>query len=365
MWFKTGEEASVGIFSLAVTLLGTIFIAIELKNGQHVTCSDMLINLNNYFHDSDRLMKVYALLEENELDRKKCDDLWSEIKSVEIAQYCTFFENLYLLYKNEIADIEDLDDLFGYRFFIFVHNPYIQENYILPTSSSYVQIFKLYQAWINYRMKSGGADWKSRIPLAKYMFSTEYLKNKTYLHDCLLSSGSKPIDLKLKEKSFVLKSLTFCDLGDILTLQSECVKSLSDPELFYPLSRDEFLESLHLDEVVGVIHEDRLVAVAVIVKNRISPRNLASEIGCKPEESFTFDAVMVSPLWRGFGLQNVLLNHCLEMAKNGNITNIVATVSPDNHHSLNNFKKFGFGIVSTSKKYGGLLRHTIKYSITE
>ena len=45
LWFKTGEDASVGIFSLAVTLLGTIFIAVELKNGQNVTCSEMLINL--------------------------------------------------------------------------------------------------------------------------------------------------------------------------------------------------------------------------------------------------------------------------------------------------------------------------------
>ena len=68
MWFKTGEEATVGIFSLAVTLLGTIFIAVELKNGQNVTCSDMLIDLNNYFHDSDRLMKVYEALE------KRCDN---------------------------------------------------------------------------------------------------------------------------------------------------------------------------------------------------------------------------------------------------------------------------------------------------
>ena len=61
--FRTGEEATVGIFSLAATLIGTIFIAVELKNTQNVTCSDMLIDLNNYFHDSDRLMKVYEALE--------------------------------------------------------------------------------------------------------------------------------------------------------------------------------------------------------------------------------------------------------------------------------------------------------------
>lgn len=66
-YFHTGDEASVGIFSLAVTLIGTIFIAVELKNGQDVTCSEMLINLNNYFHDSDRLMKVYQVRKDKTL----------------------------------------------------------------------------------------------------------------------------------------------------------------------------------------------------------------------------------------------------------------------------------------------------------
>ncbi len=363
MWFKTGEEASVGIFSLAVTLLGTIFIAIELKNGQHVTCSDMLINLNNYFHDSDRLMKVYELLEENELDRKKCDSLWSKVKSVEIAQYCTFFENLYLLYRNEIADIEDLDDLFGYRFFIFVHNPYIQENYLLPTSSSYVQIFKLYQAWIRYRKKSGGTDWKDRIPLHKFMFSEDYLKNKTYMHDCLQSGSCVSHNVTARDKEFTIKDLSFNNLGEILDLQDECVSMLPDENLYYPLSREELLESLHLDKVTGVFYKNTLVGVAVTVVNRIGHRNLANEIGCDPEHSFTFDAVMVSPEWRGYGLQTILLKECIKMAEENEIKQIVATVSPDNAHSLINFRNLGFEIVSTSEKYDGLIRHIIKYTV--
>ena len=41
-YFRTGEEASVGIFSLAVTLIGTIFIAVELKNGQDVPVAKCL-----------------------------------------------------------------------------------------------------------------------------------------------------------------------------------------------------------------------------------------------------------------------------------------------------------------------------------
>ena len=111
-----------------------MFIAIELKNSQNVTCSDMLIDLNNYFHDSDRLMKVYEALEENAVRPDDTKAIWRDVKGVEVAQYCTFFENLYLLYRHHIAEIEDLDDLFGYRFFLFMNNSYIQENYILPTS---------------------------------------------------------------------------------------------------------------------------------------------------------------------------------------------------------------------------------------
>lgn len=365
MWFKTGEEASVGIFSLGVTLLGTIFIAIELKNGQQVTCGDMLINLNNYFHDSDRLMKVYELLEKNELDRNKCTQLWSDIKSVEVAQYCTFFENLYLLYKNEIANIDDLDDLFGYRFFIFVHNPYIQENYILPTSSSYVQIFKLYQAWITYRMKSGGDDWILRIPNSRFMFSEDYLKNRIYLHDCLQSDDCECSEVTVKDKVFTIQELRFCNLGDILNVQDECVKDLSDSRLYYPLTRDELLESLHLDKIYGAFHDNVLVAVAVIVMNRAGNRNIAGEAGCDYSCTLTFDAVMVRPQWRGYGLQNVMINQCIKLAEKENIRQIVATVSPDNSHSLNNFINLGFEIVSTSQKYGGLVRHIIKYHVSK
>ncbi len=365
LWFKTGEEASVGIFSLAVTLLGTIFIAIELKNGQQVTCSDMLINLNNYFHDSDRLMKVYARLEENELEVEKCAKLWADVESVEVAQYCTFFENLYLLYKNEIANIEDLDDLFGYRFFMFVHNPYIQEKYILPTSSSYVQIFKLYQAWVEYRKKSGTTDWQSRIPNVKYMFSEDYLGNRLYLHDNLRGEASAAREVKVRDREFTIRDISFSELSDVMALQERCVEALPDPALFYPLSREELLESMHLDKVIGAYAANELVGVAVIVRNREGARNLAAEAGFKPEDAYTFDAVMVDPKWRGYGLQNILIECAVQMAEQEKVGAIVATVSPDNSYSLNNFLKRGFEIASTVQKYGGLTRHIIKFDVAK
>ncbi len=364
MWFRTGEEASVGIFSLAVTLLGTIFIAVELKNGQNVTCSDMLIDLNNYFHDSDRLMKVYEALETKVNNPEDCALVWEGVRDVEIAQYATFFENLFLLYRNEVASIEDLDDLFGYRFFIFMNNPYIQENYILPTSSSYVQLFKLYEAWIKYR-KRKDSDWYAHMPYASFAYTEQYLKGRLYLKDESFATDTVCCDLSCKGKTIKLKSLRFRDVWSIIRLQDEIQKS-TDSEIYCPLTREEILESLHLDTVLGAFDEDgELSGVAVLISNRKSSRNLAHDFQKAPENVLTFDAVFVSPRSRGFGLQGKFVDKAKEIAAKSGLRYILTTVSPSNKFSLDNFEANGFETVSEYQKYGGKLRRLLCYFIPQ
>lgn len=363
-FYKTGEEATVGIFSLGVTLLGTLFIAVELRNSQNVTCSEMLIDLNNYFHDSDRLMKVYAVLENCETDTHIDADDFKDIQSVEIAHYCTFFENLYLLYRHHVADIEDLDDLFGYRFFIFVNNPYIQEHYILPTASSYIQIFKLYDVWIKYREKSGKRDWKKHIPLYQFHFPKDYLEKELYIIDAdAVNKDSERFISKGKE--FGLKQLSCKDISDIANLQRICVDALPSDEIYSPLTRGELIESAALDTLVGIYSDVHiLVAAAIIVSNRVSERNLAANTGDAPATVITFDAVFVSPEWRGFGLQRVLIDYAIRQAsKQVGIIKILATVSPENIHSERNFTTSGFKIIAQADKYGGLKRNILAYAI--
>lgn len=365
MWFKTGEEASVGIFSLAVTLIGTMFIAIELKNSQNVTCSDMLIDLNNYFHDSDRLMKVYEALEENDARPDDTEAIWRDVKGVEVAQYCTFFENLYLLYRHHIAEIEDLDDLFGYRFFLFMNNPYIQERYILPTSSSYVQIFELYTAWIAYRDKINreSPDGGRRVPGYEYRFSAEYLKNKVYMHDIGGADRSERVAFEAKGRAFVCRRLMFEDMAEVTRLQRKVVDALPDPSLFYPLTRAELIDSMHLDRLEGIFADDgSLVAFDLVVGPRSGERNLASATGAAEASTLTFDVVAVDPAWRGFGFHRFFVRRAKAAAAASGAGAILATVSPDNRHSLANFTAEGFRIVDTREKYGGLRRHILEYN---
>ena len=367
-YFHTGDEASVGIFSLAVTLIGTIFIAVELKNGQDVTCSEMLINLNNYFHDSDRLMKVYQVLEDSEIEGDYSDERWKDVSSVEVAQYCTFFENLYMLYRHHIANIEDLDDLFGYRFFLFMNNPYIQEHYLLPTSSSYVQLFELCQIWTRHR-KSESKDkttWTRSIPCSQYMISEDFMNRKLYLHDRGYIANKKELySFETKGEEFQIRSLTFDHMSDVLNLQDIVMENMPDKSLLFPLSRAELMESLQIDHVSGAYNKDgNLIAYCVLVTNRPGERNLAADFGAKPEESITFDIVAVDPEWRGYGLQQRFIDWSLEVANDSGAKYIHATVNPENNHSAQNFIKRGFAIKKTATKYGGLTRNLLEYRVS-
>ena len=366
-YFRTGEEASVGIFSLAVTLIGTIFIAVELKNGQDVTCSEMLINLNNYFHDSDRLMKVYQVLEDCEMEGDYSDDKWKDVSSVEVAQYCTFFENLYMLHRHHIANIEDLDDLFGYRFFLFINNPYIQKHYLLPTSSSYVQIFELYKIWTQHR-KSESKDkttWSRSIPCSQYMISEDFMSRKLYLYDRGYACNRKELlHFEAKGKEFSIKPLTFDQMSEVLALQEVVMENLEDKNLLFPLSRAELMESLQIDHVSGAYNQDgKLIAFCVLIDNRCGKRNLATDFDAKPEESITFDIVAVDPAWRGYGLQQRFIDWSFSLAKELGAKYIHATVNPDNDHSGQNFIKRGFAIKKTVEKYGGLTRNLLEYEV--
>ena len=354
--FHLGDEAAVGVFALAATLVGTIFIPVEIKNSQEVTCCQMLIDQNNYFHDNEHLMKVYQALERPQ----GAPGVWDEVEDTDIACYCTFFENLYLLYSHKIARIEDLDDLFGYRFFIFTNDSYVQEHHLLPTSSSYNEIFRLYEAWIRHRRKTG-----SPIPKAENAFSEEYLSGRLYMNDAARVPEAAVGSFEEKSTAFGIRTLGFDSVSPVLNLQARACEQIADKSVFYPLSRAELIESIYMDTVLGVFAPDgSLAGFAVLVNGRVSSRNLASDAGEQPGDVLTFDVVVTDPKWRGFGIQKHLTDCAVSLARSSGRKLILATVSPGNSFSLNNFLSKGFSVSKEGlRKYDSLERSLLSLDL--
>lgn len=354
------DEAAVGIFALVCTLIGTLFVAFELKNSAEVNCCEMLINLNNYFHDSDRLMRVYASLDNAYLWGKNDEEVWEGVEDADVQFFCTFFENLSLLVEHHIARIKDLDNLFGYRFFLFMNNPHVQEKYLLTTSSSFANLFELYAKWMAYRDEINSKAETHPVVGKEYAFTREYLDNKLYLVDNGVGKNLYTT-VEAKGKQLLIRDVWFDELGKLLKLQTLVHDGMDDPEQYVPTSRNEWIESLHLDYVLGAYDGDILVAVADIIDNRQCTRNLGQKMGMNYADCYTYDAVFVHPDYRGMGLQQAFCEIAKRQAKVENVHSIWCTVSPKNAHSYDNMLSQGFSAYKHNvDMYDGHLRDVLR-----
>ena len=120
-----------------------------------------------------------------------------------------------------------------------------------------------------------------------------------------------------------------------------------------------------MDTVLGVFApDDSLAGFAVLVSGRDSSRNLASDAGEQPGGVLTFDVVVTDPKWRGFGIQKHLTDCAVSLAKSSGCKVILATVSPKNSFSLNNFLSKGFSVSKEGlRKYDALERSLLRMDL--
>ena len=134
--------------------------------------------------------------------------------------------------------------------------------------------------------------------------------------------------------------------------------------MYVNTTRQELIEALHKDYVVGAYDGDRLVGVATFIDNRKTDRNLGSKMGFAWEKCFTFDAVFVHPDYRGCGLQAEFIEIAKAKAKLDGATSIWCTVSPNNPYSHKNFTKNGFTVYKKGvPMYNGYIRDVLKLDI--
>lgn len=358
-----GAEAAVGVFSLIGTIIGAVFVVIELKNTNDVTCCQMLIDLNNYFHDSEKLMHVYTVLDKVHLWSENQEEVWKDVADQDVEFFCTFFENLYLLVEHKIARIKDLDNIFGYRFFLFMNNTHIQEKYLLTTSSGFVNLFKLYDLWTDYREEKSKKGKAILTVDSQNAFAKEYLKKQIYLIDNGVGKNLYS-NIDVKDKKILIRDIWFDELSTLINLQKTVHEDMEDGELLVEVTRNEFIESLHLDYVLGAYDNDTLVGAALIVDNRDSERNLGQKFGTPFSEAYTFDIVFVKKEYRGLGLQREFIEIAKRQAKIDGVKTIWTTTSPKNKYSYNNMTAKGFVTYrSNIEMYGGHNRDVLKLDV--
>ncbi len=136
--------------SLLSAVLGVVLLAAEIYQSRKITEADFIADLNTSFVTNEDYKHAYTLFEE--YDFENLPDL--ELKNIYISNYLTFFETFQLLIDRGTLTIDMLDDLFGYRFFIAMHNPYVQKKKLVKSPENFRNLYKLEKEWTKYRKET-------------------------------------------------------------------------------------------------------------------------------------------------------------------------------------------------------------------
>lgn len=166
---KTRYFINFESISILLTLASVCCLVVEMNGSRRIAESEFISNLNNMFVGNEDYKKAYTLL-----DAYSGGDL--ELDNASISNYLTFFEVFWILKEENTINFQFFDDLFAYRFFIAVHNPYIQKKKLVFAPFNFCNIYKLEKEWIEYRKAKGKPIYKPEYSLENVLDNETYKK---------------------------------------------------------------------------------------------------------------------------------------------------------------------------------------------
>ena len=147
----------IGTIGLIASVLIVVY---QLSCENDITMGSFILELNNSFTGNERIQVVYNKLKVYaDLTEEDKSHLITEEDRPNLDEYLVFFETISVLQKRGVIDMAILDEMFGYRFFIAMNNPLVQEIEILKTGlEPYEALIELYVHWRKYKMKKGGVE---------------------------------------------------------------------------------------------------------------------------------------------------------------------------------------------------------------
>jgi c-di-AMP phosphodiesterase-like protein len=148
--YLTHDNWIVTTITTLTTVVGVFAVWLQMQKGKRLNEGEFILNLRRQFVDNPHIYQLTLKLEK--YDRSdKINNPFSEDDISDIASYMTFFEVMYLLMKRSIIKLYMVDLLFSFHFFLLINNEKIQEIELIPCQDYYIDVYRLYYDWVNYR----------------------------------------------------------------------------------------------------------------------------------------------------------------------------------------------------------------------
>lgn len=173
-----------------------------------------------------------------------------------------------------------------------------------------------------------------------------------------MSGAGKGIDEVLKSR-FLMVS----DIESILLLRQEVREALEDKSFFAASSLFYVEDVLNNGFGMGYFAEEKMIA-CILCRLKWGEYGELLELSNEDKEkSADIEDIFVKKEFRGLGLQRNLIEAVEQEAKKRGKTIFLATVSPDNQISLNNFLKKGYHYERCCTIYEGLKRNVLRKNL--
>lgn len=151
----------------------------------------------------------------------------------------------------------------------------------------------------------------------------------------------------ITNKNINIRTCTTSDVDSIYNIQNIVIDNFKEEEkgYFLPFKKETYLrivnEPINDGEIYGAFLDDKMIAwIFLSVSNRM--KELKQMIPNLEGSCADIDGVIVSPEYRGYGLQKILVKHLEKIAKEKEIKNIIAEVTFGNVYSLRNLNDLGY-----------------------
>ena len=141
------------VVATIVATVGIFGVWYQLKKDSDIKEAEFLMDYNFSFLTTEKFVRMEHRLE-NHFKEKATLVLAPEDRQ-DLVDYLVYLESLAPLILNRMIRLEVVDDLFGYRYFIAVNNPVVQQEELNPYAMYYRGCFRVYRMWSDYRKKKG------------------------------------------------------------------------------------------------------------------------------------------------------------------------------------------------------------------
>lgn len=167
-----------------------------------------------------------------------------------------------------------------------------------------------------------------------------------------------------ESKDMVFRRATEADIDAVYKLQEEIVDALPDKDMYATSTKDEYLVQLKEDICFVCECDGEFAGFSVLVPNDAeNERNYGKYFNYDKEQlavTASFDLTMVSPRFRGYGIQRDFNKLRAGVAVEMGAKEALTSISPDNPYSYRNFLVLNFEIVEERKMYGGKARYLLR-----